>query len=60
MTALLPHARGDLVAMLHREAEVLSEEAGEEGTLMNARVGERVFAAVRGFLVERERPAVSG
>lgn len=60
VTALLPHARGDLVAMLHREAEVLSEEAREEGTLMNARVGERVFAAVRGFLVERERPAVSG
>jgi GTP-binding protein HflX len=60
VTALLPHARGDLVAMLHREAEVLSEEAREEGTLVNARVGERVFAAVRGFLVERERPALSG
>jgi hypothetical protein len=31
---------------LHREAEVLSEEAREDGTLVRARVGEREFAIV--------------
>jgi hypothetical protein len=57
---LLPHERGDLVAMLHRDAEVLSEEPREDGVLIRARVGERVFAAVGGYRVERERPAVGG
>ena len=59
VTVLLPHDRGDLVAMLHREAQVLSEEPREDGVLLRARVGEQVFAAVRGFGVERERPSVA-
>jgi GTP-binding protein HflX len=49
---LVPYGREDLTAMLHREAEVLSEEAREDGTLVHARVGERAFAAVRGFRVD--------
>jgi GTP-binding protein HflX len=43
---LLPHERGDLRALLHREAEVLSEEVLPEGVLVRARVGERVHALV--------------
>ncbi|MGE5459779.1 MAG: GTPase HflX [Solirubrobacterales bacterium] len=56
VTVLLPLDRGDLVALLHRDAEVLSEESGEEGVRIRARVDERVFSAVRAFRVERERP----
>jgi GTP-binding protein HflX len=52
VTILVPYGRGDLTAMLHREAEVVSEEAREDGTLVQARVGERAFAAVRGFRVD--------
>jgi len=59
VTALVPHDRGDLVAMLHREAEVLSEQPREDGTLIRARVSERAFAQLRSFLVEEERKAVS-
>jgi GTP-binding protein HflX len=58
VTARFPHGRGDLVALLHREAEVLDEDPGEQGTLVRARVGERVFALVRDFVVDGERPAV--
>ena len=59
VAVLLPHDRGDLLALLHRDAEVLSEDAREEGLFVRARVGERVFALVHGFGVERERPARS-
>jgi GTP-binding protein HflX len=59
VTALLPHDRGDLVALLHRDAEVLAEEAGEGGTLVRARVGERAFAEVRPYLVVEQRRAAS-
>ncbi len=60
VAVLLPHDRGDLVAMLHREAEVLREDPGEDGTLMRARVSERAFGQIREYLVEEERPAASG
>ena len=52
VTILVPYGREDLTAMLHREGEVLSEDAREDGTLVRARVGEREFAAVRDFRVE--------
>jgi GTP-binding protein HflX len=52
VTILVPYGREDLTAMLHREAEVLSEDAREDGTLVHARVGERGFAAVRVFRVD--------
>ncbi len=48
---LVPLARGDLVALLHREAEVLAEEPREDGVLVRARVGERVHGVVAGFVV---------
>ena len=44
-------------AMLHRDAEVLSEEAGEDGTLVRARVGEREFAIVEAFRVKTSERA---
>jgi GTP-binding protein HflX len=49
---LVPFGREDLTAMLYREAEVLSEEVLEAGTLVRARVGERALAAVRQFRIE--------
>ena len=47
--ALIPWDRGDLVAMLYRDAEVLSADAESDGTRVHARVGLRELAAVRPF-----------
>ena len=52
VTVLIPYGRDELVAMLHRDAEVLSTEATDEGRLVRARVGERAYATVAGFAVE--------
>lgn len=52
VTILVPWGREDVTAMLHRNAEVLSEDAREDGTLVHARVGEREHGAVRRFLIE--------
>jgi hypothetical protein len=38
--------------MLHRRAEVLSEDPRQDGTLVHARVGEREFAQVRDLRVD--------
>jgi GTPase len=54
---LVPYGREDVTALLHRDAEVLSEDAREEGTLVRARVGEREFSAVRPFRVPQGAPA---
>ena len=51
VTLLVPYGREDLTAMLHRDAEVISEHAGDDGTLVRARVGERVLASVDPFRV---------
>jgi GTP-binding protein HflX len=53
--ALIPWSRGDLVAMLYREAEVERAEARPEGTLVTAQVGLRELAAVRAFLTTATR-----
>jgi GTP-binding protein HflX len=50
---LVPWARGDLVAMLYRDAEVLKADAEPDGTRVRARVGLRVLAAVRTHVVGR-------
>ncbi|HET7236224.1 MAG TPA: GTPase HflX [Actinomycetota bacterium] len=57
VTLLVPFGREDLTAMLHRGAEVLSEDVREDGTLVHARVGEREFAAVAAFRVDPARRA---
>ena len=54
--ALVPWDRGDLVAMLYREAEVLAATAEPEGTRVTANVGLRALAALRPYL---RKPAVS-
>jgi GTP-binding protein HflX len=53
--ALIPWDRGDLVAMLYREAEVLSADAEPEGTRVHARVGLRELAAIRAFATDAVR-----
>jgi GTP-binding protein HflX len=47
--ALIPWDRGDLVAMLYSDAEVVSAVAEPEGTRVHARVGLRELAAIRMF-----------
>ena len=59
VTILVPWGREDVTAMLHRNAEVLSEDAREDGTLVHARVGEREFAAVGPFRVDASEPTAS-
>ena len=51
VTLLVPHDRGDLIARLYREAEVLGNEPQDEGTWLHARVGERHLPAVEPFLL---------
>jgi GTP-binding protein HflX len=51
LEALVPWDRGDVVAMLYREAEVIKAEAEPEGTRVWARVGLRELAALRPFAV---------
>jgi GTP-binding protein HflX len=49
VTLLVPFGREDVTALLHREAEVLSADPEDDGTVVRARVGERVLAQVREF-----------
>jgi GTP-binding protein HflX len=55
VTVLVPYGRDEIVARLHREAEVLWSESTEEGTLLRARVGDRELAAVDGYVVGSRR-----
>jgi GTP-binding protein HflX len=57
---LVPYGREDLTALLHRDAEVLSETAREDGTIVRARVGEREYSAVRPFRLEQGAHADAG
>jgi GTPase len=59
VTVLIPYGRDELVAMLHRRAEVLSTEATEEGTRVRARVGEREHAMVAGLIEDQRTSARS-
>ncbi|HJV05655.1 MAG TPA: GTPase HflX, partial [Actinomycetota bacterium] len=60
--ALVPYDRQELVARLYREAEVLSAEPGDSGTLLRARVSESHLPMLAGFLVRgvSRRARVSG
>jgi GTP-binding protein HflX len=57
VTLVVPFGREDVTAMLHRDAEVLEEVPGEDGTRVRARVGERVLAAVEPFRGDVPEPA---
>jgi GTP-binding protein HflX len=50
VTVLIPYERSDLVALLHRNADVLKTVDEEIGTRVHARVGEREFNAVRDLI----------
>ncbi|NJP31667.1 GTPase HflX [Micromonospora thermarum] len=47
--AVLPYDRGDLVARVHRQGEVLSTSHLPEGTLLHVRVGEALAAELAPF-----------
>ena len=57
VTLLVPYGREDVIAMLHRDAEVVSQDAGEDGTLVRARVNERELATVEDFRIRQEPAA---
>jgi hypothetical protein len=46
--------------MLYRDAEVLSEDAQADGTLVHARVNEREHAVVAPLVVERSSERAAG
>jgi GTP-binding protein HflX len=58
--ALIPWDRGDLVAMLYRDAEVISADAEPDGTRVHARVGLRELAAIRAYATKVVRADVAG
>ncbi len=57
VTVLVPYGRDELVARLHRDAEVLWSESTDQGTLLRARVGDRELAALDGCVVRSRRRA---
>ena len=57
---LVPFGREDVTAMLHRDAEVLSEDARVDGTHVRARVGERVLAMVEALRVDPKPERATG
>jgi GTP-binding protein HflX len=59
VTLLVPYGRDEVIALLYRDAEVLDTEAGADGTLVRARVGERELAAVGDYLVHTRRRRAS-
>jgi GTPase len=61
LRALIPYDREDLVARLHRDADVLETEHTDDGTIVRARVGEREAAELAPFILSsRPRRATSG
>jgi GTP-binding protein HflX len=46
---LVPYGRGDLVARIHRDGEVLSEDHEADGTRLTARVDGALAAALGEF-----------
>jgi GTP-binding protein HflX len=59
---LVPYERQDIVARLHREAEVIKESSGEEGTTVEARLSEDQLAWAGQFTARRvsSRKRLSG
>jgi GTP-binding protein HflX len=51
VSLLLPLGRDDVVALLYREAEVLDRSDDESGTVVRARVDDRLLPAVQPFLL---------
>ncbi|MDE0804375.1 MAG: GTPase HflX [Acidimicrobiales bacterium] len=51
---LVPYERGDVLAAIHREGEVLVESHGEKGTTVHARLDDASQAAFVDFVCESE------
>jgi GTP-binding protein HflX len=51
LRALIPYDREDLVARLHRDADILETEHTDDGTIVHARVGEREAAELAPFVL---------
>jgi GTPase len=61
LRALIPYEREDLVARLHRDADVLETERTDDGTIVHVRVGEREAAELEPFVLSsRRRRATAG
>jgi GTP-binding protein HflX len=61
LRALIPYDREDLVARLHRDADVLETERTDDGTIVHARVGDRDAAELAPFVLSsRPRRATAG
>jgi GTPase len=60
VTLLVPHDRSDVVPWLYREEEVVSTDAGAEGTLVRARVSERGLGRVGQFRVSPSAARAEG
>jgi GTP-binding protein HflX len=59
--ALVPYDRGELISMLHRRAQVTEIDYTEEGTRVEALVGEEVAAQLGEFvLTRRANPSSEG
>lgn len=56
--ALVPYDRGELISMLHRRAQVTSLDYTEEGTRVEALVGEEIAAQLGEFVVARRANTV--
>ena len=52
VTLLVPYGREEVTAMLYRDAEVVSELARADGTIVRARVGERTLAAIQHLRID--------
>ena len=48
--ALIPYGRGDLLAQIHESGQFLDQRHEEQGTLVHARVGQRLAAELGPFL----------
>jgi len=57
---LVPFDRGDILAMVHREGEVLSETADEDGWSLEARLDDGSAGRLDEFVVDSDRPGLSG
>ncbi|GAA2714307.1 GTPase HflX [Micromonospora olivasterospora] len=58
--AVLPYDRGDLVARVHRQGEVLSTAHLPEGTLLHVRVGEALAADLAPYVADERLVAHAG
>ncbi|WP_020671656.1 GTPase HflX [Amycolatopsis nigrescens] len=50
--AVVPYTRGELVARVHADGEILTEEHGEHGTRLRAKVHPELAAALKGYAVD--------